>query len=167
MPFCLCVHACVCVCVCMHVCVLSHNVMVQVCLACQVAVAAIAVACWCSLSLYYKGRARNKLQQALNSSRDWRQFGHNRHGWKVWGLCPFLGVAGPHLTQCGLGQGLPSYQVASWSIQPFGHNRHGPKSGVGCAHFLQDLGPPSNTRSPGPRPTSVLSGILIHPAVWP
>jgi len=29
---------------------------------------------------------------------------------------------GHHLTQCGLGQGLPLYQVASWSIQPFGHN---------------------------------------------
>ena len=29
---------------------------------------------------------------------------------------------GPHLTQCGLGRGLPLYQVASWSIQPFGHN---------------------------------------------
>ena len=26
-----------------------------------------------------------------------------------------------HLTQCGLGQGLPLYQVASWSVQPFGH----------------------------------------------
>ena len=28
----------------------------------------------------------------------------------------------PHLTQCGLGRGLPPYQVTSWSIQPFGHN---------------------------------------------
>jgi len=27
-----------------------------------------------------------------------------------------------HPTQCGLGRGLPLYQVASWSIQPFGHN---------------------------------------------
>ena len=27
-----------------------------------------------------------------------------------------------HPTQCGLGQGLPLYQVASWSIQPFGHD---------------------------------------------
>ena len=26
---------------------------------------------------------------------------------------------------------------------------------------------PSNTMSPGPRPTSVPSGILIHPVVWP
>jgi len=29
----------------------------------------------------------------------------------------------------------PSYQVASWSIQPFGHNRHGPKIG-GLYPFL-------------------------------
>ena len=29
---------------------------------------------------------------------------------------------GPHLTQCRLGRGLPKYQVASWSIQPFAHN---------------------------------------------
>jgi len=26
---------------------------------------------------------------------------------------------------------------------------------------------PSNTMSPGPRPTSLPSGILIYPAVWP
>jgi len=30
--------------------------------------------------------------------------------------------AGSHLTQCCLGRGLPPYQEASWSIQPFGHN---------------------------------------------
>jgi len=32
---------------------------------------------------------------------------------KVGGLCPFYGELGPHLTQCGLGRGLPPYQVAS------------------------------------------------------
>jgi len=48
---------------------------------------------------------------------------------------------GPHLTQCGLSRGLPLYQVASWSIQPFGHNKHGPKIG-GCATFVWgELGP--------------------------
>jgi len=26
---------------------------------------------------------------------------------------------------------------------------------------------PSNTMSPGPMPTAVPTGILIHPAVWP
>jgi len=51
-----------------------------------------------------------------------------------------LGELGPHLTQCGLGRGLPPYQVASLSIQPFSHNRHGPKIG-GYALFWGELGP--------------------------
>jgi len=42
------------------------------------------------------------------------------------GAVPILGRA--HLTQCGLGQGLPRYQVVSSSIQPFGHNRHSSSS---------------------------------------
>ena len=33
-----------------------------------------------------------------------------------------VGVLGPHLTQCRLGQSLPPCQVASWFIQLFGHN---------------------------------------------
>ena len=37
------------------------------------------------------------------------------------------GEVGPHLTQCCQAGGLPPYQVAPWSIQPFGHNRHGPR----------------------------------------
>jgi len=37
-----------------------------------------------------------------------------------------------------------------------------------CAPFLgREAGFPSNTKSPGPKPTSVPSGILIQPAVWP
>jgi len=39
-------------------------------------------------------------------------------------LCPFVWGLGCHLTQCGLGRGLPPYQVAAWCIQPFGHNRY-------------------------------------------
>jgi len=44
-------------------------------------------------------------------------------GWKVGrGCCGGTGSSlGHYLTQCGLGRGLPLYQVASWSIQPFGH----------------------------------------------
>ena len=48
-----------------------------------------------------------------------------------------VGELGPHLEQCGLGQDLPPYQVASWSIQPFGHNRHGPKIG-GLSPILEE-----------------------------
>ena len=84
------------------------------------------------------------------------------------GCCaPFVGELGTCLTQCGLGQGLLAYQVASSSIQPFGHNRHGPKIGGFGPLLGRGAGSSSNTKSPGPRPTSVLSGILIHPAIWP
>jgi len=65
------------------------------------------------------------------------------------------------------GRGLPSYQVASWSIQPFGHNRHGPKIEGLCPFGEGGAGSASNTMWPGPRPTSVPSFILIHPTVWP
>jgi len=40
-----------------------------------------------------------------------------------------------HLTQCGLGRGLPLYQVTYWSSQPFGHNRQAPQSWSCCAPF--------------------------------
>ena len=36
-----------------------------------------------------------------------------------------------------------------------------------CVPFWGRVGSPSNTKSPKPRPTSVPSGILIHPAIWP
>jgi len=75
------------------------------------------------------------------------------------------GELGPRLTQCGLGRGPLPYQVASSSIQPIGNNRHGPKTG-GCP-LLGRAGSPSNTTWPGTRFTSVPTGILIHPAVWP
>jgi len=96
--------------------------------------------------------------------------GHNRHGPKRRGglLCPFRGELGPHLIQYGLGRGLPPYQVASSSIQPFGHNRHGPKIGrEWVCLFTGVAGSLSNTKSPGPRPTSIPSDILVHSAVWP
>ena len=55
-----------------------------------------------------------------------------------------------------------------WDGRPFGHNRHGPKSeGSCCAPFRGAAGSSSDTMSLGPRPTSVPSGILTHPAVWP
>jgi len=74
--------------------------------------------------------------------------------------------------------GLSPYQLASWSIQAFGHNRRRPgfiwtqpclrpsvnrESGGGfCAPFHGRTGSPTNTMSPGPRPISVPSCILIH-----
>ena len=35
-----------------------------------------------------------------------------------------------------------------------------------CAFFPGVAESPSNTKSPGLRPTSIPSGILMHPAVW-
>jgi len=85
-----------------------------------------------------------------------------------WGglLCSLFGS--PHLTQCRLGWGLSPYQVVSGSMQLFGHHSHGLKSGGCCAPFRGwGSWSPSNTMLPTPRPTSVPSGILMHPAVWP
>ena len=87
---------------------------------------------------------------------------------RKFGVCPlFVGGLGLHLTQCRLGRCLPPYQVASWSIQPFGHSRHGPKIERLCSFGGVGAGSPSNAMSPGPMPTSVPSGILIHPTGWP
>jgi len=43
-------------------------------------------------------------------------------GQKLGGAVPFLGELGDYMTPCDLGRGVPLYQVASWSMQPFGHN---------------------------------------------
>ena len=49
-----------------------------------------------------------------------------------------------------------------------GHNRQGPKRGGGAAEPLsRAVRTPSNTMWPGRRSTSVPSGVVIHPAVWP
>jgi len=91
-------------------------------------------------------------------------------GRKEGAVVPLSRIAGTTqgLIQCGLGRGLLPYQVASSSIQPFGHNRHGPKIGWGwCALFSGVAGSLSNTKSPGPRPSSIPSGILIHAAILP
>ena len=54
---------------------------------------------------------------------------------------------------------------SNWDGRPFGHSRHGPKIEGPCPFW--GAWSPSNTVSPGPRPTSVPSGILIDPAIWP
>ena len=50
------------------------------------------------------------------------------------------------------------------SIKPFGHNKHGPKVRGLRPLFGEDVGP-HQTQSL--RHTSIPSGILVHPAVWP
>jgi len=80
------------------------------------------------------------------------------------------GEAGPHLTQNGLDRGLPSYQVAPGSIQPFVRNRHMGRK-LGAVPLLgTGARSPSNTMWLGPRPTyasCVPSFIWIRPTVWP
>jgi len=46
-------------------------------------------------------------------------------------------------------------------------NRHGQKIGGLCPFLGGGSGFPCDTMSPGQRPTSIPSGILIHPAIWP
>jgi len=72
---------------------------------------------------------------------------------------------GARVTQCSLGQGLPSYQVPS---------SHLATTDMGRNFFLRGAvplgggaGSASNTMLPRLRPTIVPSGILIHPAVLP
>jgi len=43
----------------------------------------------------------------------------------------------------------------------------GRKVGAAVPFSVGELGSPSNTMWTGPRPTSVLSDIVIHPTVWP
>jgi len=56
---------------------------------------------------------------------------------------------------------------SSWDGRPYGCNRHRPKRGGCFAPFGGRARSPSNKMWSKPRPTSVLSAILIHPAVWP
>ena len=94
--------------------------------------------------------------------------GHNRHVPKRKIAVSLSRELGPRLLQRGLGRGLLQYQAASSSIQRFGYNRHGPKIGWEwvCPFFWGVAGSTSNTMSRRTRPTSIPSGILIHPAVW-
>jgi len=116
----------------------------------------------CCIQSDYKTRA----QQLLRWATVPEQSGPKSGGEVVVSLS--VGELGHHLTQCRMGRGLAPYQVVSWSIQPFGHNRDGPRGGC-CApiFFGEGAESSSNTMWPRPRPTSIQSGILIHPTVWP
>ena len=60
---------------------------------------------------------------------------------------------------------MPS--IPASSIQPFGRNKHGPKIWGSASPFGEADRSPHNTKSPGPRPSSIPSDILIHAAIWP
>ena len=63
-------------------------------------------------------------------------------------------VAEDELSQ-DVNSGLSGRQFVfyTWEVHVFGR--------------LQWFRSPSNTKSPGPRPTSIPSGILVHLAIWP
>ena len=93
------------------------------------------------------------------ASRSMQPFGHNRNGPKIGqGLRPLLGRGlGPHLTHSLLGHLDPSRRLTTISM--------GRKIG-GSAPFLgRGAGSPSNIKSPGLRPTSMPTTILIHAVV--
>jgi len=91
---------------------------------------------------------------------------HNRHGPKSGrGYCaPYHeGELGPNLTQCHLGQGLSPWHPDPYSC--LATTDIGLKGGPAVS-LLRGSWVPSNTMWPGPKPTSVTSGILIHPTIW-
>ena len=94
--------------------------------------------------------------------------GHNRNGRKEGAAVPLLRTAGTTSNTMWLraevyfrtkGRVHPSSHLAPIDI--------GQKLGGWHAFFLEAAGSPSNTKSPEQRPTSIPSGILVYPAVWP
>jgi len=85
------------------------------------------------------------------------------------GLRPLFGQMelGPHLTQYRLDRG---YLLTMWHLDLCSSlvAIMGEKLGGGLRRLFWEgeTGSPSNTKSPGLRPTSIQSGILIHPAIW-
>jgi len=60
-----------------------------------------------------------------------------------------------------------AYLRTEWHLDPSSHLATIDKGQkLGAVPLLGGAGSPSNTKSPGWRPTSVASGILIHPAIW-
>jgi len=91
-----------------------------------------------------------------------------RHGTKIGGglRCHFLGGAGSPCNTMWLR--CSAYPRTKWHHDLCSRlaTIHGPKLGVLFPLFGREQGP-HLTQSHGPRSTSVRSGSLIHPAVWP
>ena len=84
---------------------------------------------------------------------------------KVGAAVPLSGELRPHLIQCGQGRGL--YLHTKFHLDPSSRLATTDMGGkLGCVPFLGGAGSSSNTIWPGPRDTSMLSFILIHPTVW-
>ena len=90
-------------------------------------------------------------------------FGHNRHEPKIGGCAPFRGEQRNPI-QHNVAWAVPSGILTHPAVWP---QQTWPKNWVGVPFFLAVSGSPSNTKSPGPRPTSIPSAILVDPVVWP
>jgi len=90
------------------------------------------------------------------------------------GLCPFsFFVGGSAGSPCNTMAWCEAYHCTKWHLDPsrrLAITDIGRKLGGLCPppFFLGGgAGSTSSTMRPGPRPTSLTSGILIHPAIWP
>jgi len=97
-------------------------------------------------------------------------FGHNRHEPKTGEAVHLLRgrAAATSSNTTSLG---PRFTSTKWHLDPSSRlatTDIGRKQGRElCPLCWEGAGSPSNTKSPALRPTSVPSGILIHPTVWP
>jgi len=94
-------------------------------------------------------------------------FGHNRHEPKTGGCAPFRR------------SWVPIEHNVAWTEAYRRTKRHlDPSSRLATIDMVRTMGEaglflgggagsPSNTKSPGTRPTSIPSGISVHPALWP
>ena len=90
-------------------------------------------------------------------------FGRNGYGPKIGGCAPLgEGELGPRLTH---GLWAEAYPATTWHIDA---SSRWPQWSWAEKHLFGEgeWGPLSNTKSPGPRPTSIPSGILIYAAIW-
>jgi len=97
---------------------------------------------------------------------------YNKHGPKIWGgSAPFLGRrAGSPSNTKSPGLRAEAYLHAKYHLDPssrFTTINMGRKFGGDPPPFWGGERGPHLTQSPGPRPTSTPSGILIHAAIWP
>jgi len=117
---------------------------------------------WVPVSLIHCGRGRDLLPYQVASSSI-QPFGHNRLEPKT-GAVPLLrGSCDP----------CRPYLRTKWHLDPssrFATIDMGQKLGgvgVGVPSFWGSWVPIEHTVSPGPRSTSIPSGVLVHPAIWP
>jgi len=86
-------------------------------------------------------------------------------GRKLGGECaPCLGAGSPSSTMSPRLRPAP-YQVTKWYLDAY--SRLATIDMGGKFGRVPLFWSPANTKSPGPRSTSIPSGILVYPAVWP